>query len=98
MKKDTNGRNETDNVQYASPWLYSTHQNGSPFLGKLEQAYRDQFFCMVRRSAFKIFSEIYVEHMSPKVVFIKFQNPKRFFLSTKKHFKQIRGKLMEMIF
>ena len=33
----------------------------------------------------------------PRVVLIKF-NTKRFLLSSKKHFKQIRGKLMEMIF
>ena len=31
------------NVQYASPWLHSTHQNGIPFLAKLEQAYQDQW-------------------------------------------------------
>ena len=29
------------NVQYASPWLHGTHQNGIPFFAKLEQAYRD---------------------------------------------------------
>ena len=32
------------NVQYASPWLHGTHQNGIPFLAKLEQAYRDRWF------------------------------------------------------
>ena len=28
------------NVQYASPWLHSTHQNGIPF-AELKQAYQD---------------------------------------------------------
>ena len=31
------------NVQYASPWLHSTHQKGIPFLAKLKQAYRDRW-------------------------------------------------------
>ena len=26
------------------PWLHGTHQNGIPFLAKLEQAYRDRWF------------------------------------------------------
>ena len=79
VKKDTNGRNET--VMFNMQALgYTAHQNGSPFFGKLEQAYRDQFFCMVHWSAFKILTEIYIEHMSPQVVFIKFQNPKCFLL------------------
>ena len=29
------------NVQYASPWLHSTHRNSIPFLAKLKQAYQD---------------------------------------------------------
>ena len=33
-------------VQYASLWLHGTHQNGIPFLAKLEQAYRDR--CLSR--------------------------------------------------
>jgi len=32
------------NIQYASNWLHGTHQNGIPFLAKLEQADRDQRF------------------------------------------------------
>ena len=47
-------------------------------------------------AALKTLFKIYVEHMS--MSFIKFQNTKQFLLFRKRHFKEIRGKLMEMIF
>ena len=70
------------NVQYASPWLHGTHQNGIPFLAKLEQS----------------ISGFFKLNTCPRVAFVKFQTTKRFLLSCKRHFNQIKGKLMEMMF
>ena len=56
-------------------------------------------FCMIRRSGGCLnFCSKFTLNTCPRVVFIKIQNTKRFLLSSKRHFKQIRGKSMEMIF
>jgi len=46
LKNQTNKRfiKLFTNVEYANPWLHGTHQNGFPFLAKLEQADRGRWF------------------------------------------------------
>jgi len=43
-------------------------------------------------------THVHVLNTCPWVVFIKFRNPKRFFLFSERHFKQIIGKSVEIAF